>query len=173
METARIGAAPAGVGEAAAAAGALAAAVVASVARTSEATAERSGLAAQAASLQRRLAALEREDAEAYAAARAARGRGDHVLGPALDRAASVPLRIAQAACDVAVVAATVAGEGDPAAKADAAGAAILAEAAARASALLVEVNLATRSDDWRVEQAHTACTTAAEAVRRLGGPDA
>ena len=55
---------------------------------------------------------------------------------------------------DVAALAAVVAERGEQALRADAVAAALLAEAAARAAATLVEVNLGTTSSDERVARA-------------------
>jgi formiminotetrahydrofolate cyclodeaminase len=79
--------------------------------------------------------------------------------------AAEVPLRIAEAAADVSELAALAAAEAKPALRPDAAAAATLAEAAVRASAHLVDVNLATVPGDRRSTQA-AALATAAEAAR-------
>jgi formiminotetrahydrofolate cyclodeaminase len=78
------------------------------------------------------------------------RGR-DFNLGQALDRAADVPLAIAEAACDVAQLAAYVADHCEGDVRADAASAAALASGAARAAAHLVEVNLSMAEADVRV----------------------
>jgi len=158
-------------GAAASHAGALAAGVVRALAlAAADGWVNGPGVAAQAASLRRRLTRLAVEDADAYAAARAARGRGDHALGAALDRAAALPLEIARTAADVVSLAAEVALRGDPGRRADAAAAALLADAAARVGALLVEANLATAPGDERLAQAHAACEAAAAAASRAVG---
>jgi formiminotetrahydrofolate cyclodeaminase len=60
-------------------------------------------------------------------------------------------MEIAEAAVDVAALAAVVAERGDQALRADAVAAALLAQGAARAAATLVEVNLGTTESDSRV----------------------
>ena len=67
-------------------------------------------------------------------------------LGLLLERAAQIPLDIAEAAVDVASLAAVVAERGEQALRADAVAGALLAQGAARAAATLVEVNLGTTS---------------------------
>jgi formiminotetrahydrofolate cyclodeaminase len=141
-------------GSAAALATAVVAATVARAARASGSWEGASGIAAQADTLVARARPLARLDAAAYSAAleRLARvaaeeaeagGRRDHELRRVLEAAADVPLRIADAAADVAVLAAEVAELGDPASRPDMVAGAMLAEASARAAAQLVEVNLA------------------------------
>ena len=80
----------------------------------------------------------------ACAEAETAEARRD--LGTLLERAAQIPLDIAESAVDVASLAAVVAERGDQALRADAVAAALLAQGAARAAATLVEVNLGTTS---------------------------
>ena len=158
-------------GVAAALTGALAAAVVASAARAArEVWAEAGGAAAQAAKLQRRLIALARDDAEAYAAALDARGQGDEALGEALERAARAPLEIAEAAVDVVALATLVAEHGEVALRADAVTAATLAEAAVRAAATLVEVNLGVLPHDERLERARSLVAAASRSVTQADG---
>ena len=78
---------------------------------------------------------------------------------------------------DVAALAAVVAERGDQALRADAVSAALLAEAAARAAATLVEVNLGTTSSDERVARARdlagsaTAAAASAHATRSASRP--
>ena len=78
----------------------------------------------------------------------------DFALGVALLQAAEVPLRIAEAAADVAELAALAAAEGAPHLRPDATAAAALAEAATRAAAHLVEINLAIVPGDRHSERA-------------------
>ena len=158
-------------GSAAAAAAALAAALVTKVARA----AGDPGAAAQAELLAARLTGLAAEDADAYAEAVSALGRpaggsdrSDFVLGRTLRHAADVPLRIAEAAADVASLAASLGAAVPPDRHADAAGAAMLAEGTARAAAHLVEVNLAARPGDELVRRARAAADGAAAAVAAL-----
>ncbi len=80
---------------------------------------------------------------------------------------AGVPLEIAEVAVDVAALAAVVAERGDQAMRADAVSAALLAEAAARAAATLVEVNLGTTSSDERVARARDLAGSATAAAQR------
>lgn len=152
-----------GGGSAAAVAVAMAAGLTASVARASGSGWEGAGAAAaQAEQLRLRVSPLVEVDASAYDDALntlAQRGELaqpdlDAKLGEALDHAAAVPLRIAEAAADVTELAALVATHGEARVRADAAAAAVLAEAAARVAATLVEVNLATTEQDPRVSAA-------------------
>ncbi|HSL64783.1 MAG TPA: cyclodeaminase/cyclohydrolase family protein [Gaiellaceae bacterium] len=145
---------------------AMAAALTAMAARRSSGTwAQAGGAVAQAEALRRRATPLAQEDAEAYLEAVArleqrASGR-DAELGRALARAAEVPLLIAQVAADVAALAKEVAESGDPAVRGDATGAALLAQAAARAAAHLVEINLAAGPGDLRVLSANSLAAAA------------
>src|SRR6266700_3024039 len=101
-----------GAGPAAAIATAAAAALVAMAARFSrDSWAEASTTVAQAEALRRRALKLAREDADALDAVLAAR---DFHLGRTLARAADAPLAIGETACDVALLAAQVADQGDP-----------------------------------------------------------
>lgn len=157
--------APAG-GSVAAVVVALAAALVAKAARLSrDSWRHARGAAAQADALRARVLPLAEADAAAYAEAMAALERRDPDLGAALSRAAHVPLEIAEAAADVACLAASVADEGDPDARGDAATAAVFAEAAARAAAHLVEINLSAVRGDERVLLAQALVTTAERAA--------
>ncbi len=152
-----------GGGSAAAVVGAIAAAVCAKVAGF----AEDGGSVAQAAALCRRLTQLAEEDAHVFANALGELDRrdDDFKLGRALDRAAEAPLRIADACVDVAVLAASLASRGAPALQPDARAAAALAAGAARASAVLVEANLAVAPDDDRVRRARKLSEEAAAAA--------
>ena len=95
---------------------------------------------AQAEALRRRAVSLARDVADALEAFLAAQEVSDprqeardFELGRTLDRAADVPLAIAASACDVALLAAEVAGKGDGDVRADAVSAALMAHGAARA----------------------------------------
>jgi formiminotetrahydrofolate cyclodeaminase len=165
---------PAG-GSAAGVAAAVSAALVAMTARASTETwPEAVGIAVQADVLRDRLVALAQTDAELYG--RALRtlshpeelppDRRDHELGTALAQAAEAPLAIAVASGDVALLAAEAAARGDLRAQADAQVALVLAAAAAQAAARLVEVNLAAREEDARVQEARAAAAVAARASR-------
>src|SRR5437868_5721632 len=127
----------AGGGSAAALTVALAAGLVAMVARRSRETwSEAAGLSAQALAVQERIAPLAEADAEAWASAleALAGGRGDDELHQALADAVEIPLQIGEAAADVASMAALAAELGEGTFRGDAAAAALLAEAAARAA---------------------------------------
>ena len=65
-----------------------------------------------------------------------------------------MPLAIAEAALDVASLAAELVERGNPNIRGDAATAVLLSEAAVRATANLVEINLGTREGDERIERA-------------------
>ena len=152
-----------GGGSAAAPVGAIAAAVCAKVA----AFAGDGGAVAQAAALCRRLTQLAEEDARVFANALAELDRrdDDFKLGRALDEAAEAPLRIADACVDVASLASSLASSGTPELQPDARAAAALAAGAARASAVLVEANLAVAPDDDRVRRARKLSEAAASAA--------
>jgi formiminotetrahydrofolate cyclodeaminase len=164
------------VGSAAALVTATAAALVAKAARTSPLWDDAPAAAAQAETLRARAAPLAQADADAFAAAierldeprETDPDRRNFQLGRALEAAAGVPMRIASTAADVASLAADVAENGNPNLRPDATGAALLAEAAARAAAHLVEVNLAVGPDDPRVREARGHAEAAGAAVKRL-----
>ena len=162
-----------GAGYCAALALEMAAGLVTMAARVSRAEwGEARGAAAQATTLRERVAPLAERNVEAYRdavtllSAAESKGRDDE-LRDALARAAGVPLEIAEIAVDVASLAAVVAERGDQALRADAVSAALLAEAAARAAATLVEVNLGTTSSDERVARAGDLAGSAAAAAER------
>jgi formiminotetrahydrofolate cyclodeaminase len=122
------------------------------------------GAQAQGEALVRRAAALGEANARAYAAATAALAGNlpsapaatrDHLLGDMLERAAQAPLQLAAAAADTAALAVHVADHAPRLAAADAIAAAAIAAGVARAATHLVAVNLATRSGDARLAQAH------------------
>jgi hypothetical protein len=124
--------------------------------------------AVQADALRARAAGLAQADEAAYAAAAGllvGRGGHDFELGRALEEAAAVPLRIAEAGADVAELAAALAERVVPDARPDLAGAALLAAGAARAAAHLVEVNLAVSAGDERLQRARAAAAAAAAAA--------
>jgi formiminotetrahydrofolate cyclodeaminase len=141
-----------GGGSAAALVGAMAAALCTKVARFSG----DGGAGAQGAALRRRLTALAAEDAAAFTAAleHLHERRDDFDLGRALALAADVPLRIAAACADVADLAAALAEHGKPDLQPDARAASLLAAAASRSSALLVEANLGATPGDERILRA-------------------
>ncbi len=157
-------------GPVAAQAGAAAASVLAAVARE----AGDGAVAAQAEALCTRLQRLAAQDAAALAEARAAMpgpdqvpaasdGRRDFALGRALDRAAMVPLEIAEACADLVSLARGFSGRAEPLSVADVEAAALLATGAARAAAHLVEINLAVGLDDERAVRARAAAASRTE----------
>jgi len=145
---------------------ALAAALVAKAASRSEGWSEAAGGRAQALDLRDRLLDLAAQDARAYDRALTALDERDAQLSGALAEAAEVPLALAEACADVALLAAEGAERADGAARADAAAAAALAAGAARAAAKLVAVNLGAVEGDERVAAADRAAEAAADAAR-------
>ena len=139
------------------------------------------GAVAQAELLRGRLEQLARENARAYdealGALREARHEAgaadarDVALDAALTRAAELPLRISEAAADVAALAELAANEGDQSARADAAAAALLAHAGAAAAANLIAVNLTAGPDDPRALRAAQLADSARESALRVLGP--
>jgi formiminotetrahydrofolate cyclodeaminase len=73
----------------------------------------------------------------------------------------------------VASLAADLVEHGNPNIRGDAAAAALLSEAAVRATANLVEVNLATREGDERVERARALVEMSRRISRRVIEPEA
>lgn len=164
-------------GTAAAAAAAMAAALVTMVARGSSGWTDGAGVASQARALRSRLTSLGDDDAAAFAQVMATMRetsgtpeQRDFTLGTALLHAAEVPLRIAEAAADVAELAAISAAEGSAHLRPDATAAAALAEAATRAAAHLVGVNLATVPGDRHSERAGLLAAAAGAARARALG---
>jgi formiminotetrahydrofolate cyclodeaminase len=139
------------------------------------------GAVAQAEALRRRVLPLADEDARAYESFLEARRLSEKVgpeardaaIGAALSHAADVPLAIAEAALDVASLACELAERGNPNLRGDAATAVLLAEAAARATANLVEINLATREGAERVERAREIVEQTRRISRRVVEPAA
>ena len=137
------------------------------------------GAAAQAEALRARVLPLADEDARAYESFILARRMPedfdpqvrDAAIGEALSRAADVPLAIAEAALDVASLAAQLVERGNPNLRGDAATAALLSEAAVRATANLVEINLATREGDERIERARGLVEMSRRISRRVLEP--
>jgi len=164
-----------GAGSVAAVMVAMSSAVVAMAARSSaEAWPDAGGAVAQAEALRRRALPLVDADARALGDAIALlepatdsegleHDRRDFELGLALALAADVPLSIVQIAADVAALAKDVAENGGAEVRPDAVGAAVLAHGAARAAAHLVEINLATSEDDFRVLAARSLEAAAGE----------
>jgi formiminotetrahydrofolate cyclodeaminase len=164
-------------GTAAAISAAMAAALVAMVGRGSSSWQNGAVIAAQAMALRARLTALGEDDASAFAQVlvtmrertRTPEQR-DVALGAALVQAAEVPLRIGEAAADVAELAAIAAVEGAPHLRPDAAVAAVLAKAAVRAATHLVEINLAVVPGDHQSESAARLSRAATAARERALG---
>jgi len=165
-----------GAGSAAAIVVAMAAGLVTMVARASkELWPEAGGAIGQAEAFRARVAPLAQADAEVYREALTALRRRealeeryrDQQLRAALERAAEIPLKIAEAGSDLACLAALLVENGNPEVRADAAAASLLAEGGARAAAKLVEINLGTTEDDPRVRHVQTLVAVAAEASER------
>ncbi len=141
-----------GGGGASAITAALAAGLVAMAARFSAAQLPGAeDLAARADRLRGRAADLVDEDARVYGAVLEAfalprdtgTGERERRLRETLEQAAAVPGEMAEIAAQVAGMAATVAGAGNPNLRGDSISAAVLAEAAARSAAALVDINVA------------------------------
>ena len=164
-----------GGGALAALTGAAAAAVVAMAARRSSDWDEAGAVVAQAELLRKRLSELAPANVEVYERALAAladagrtgQGARDELLGQSLERAAAFPLQIADAASNVAELAALVAEKGAADARGDAAAAAMLALGATRAAAHLVEINLGVLDRDERLLRASRLAADAAAAAAR------
>jgi formiminotetrahydrofolate cyclodeaminase len=152
---------------------AMAAGLIASAARRTADWPEAKGVSAQAQALRARVERLAEANEEAYLEAlaliegAAEDGTRDAAIGKALDTAAELPLSIAECAYDVALLGAEAAQHAAPGGAEDAAAAAVLAEAAARASAGLVAANLVSRPGDERVQQAQRLAEAATDAARR------
>ncbi len=165
-----------GAGSAAAIVVAMAAGLVGMVARASKGHwAEAGGAIGQAEALRARVAPLAEADAAAYTQALSAlRDREqfearyrDQKLQAALEHAAEIPIRIAEAGTDVAALAALLVENGNPEVRADAAAAAALAEGGTRAAAKLVQINLGATEDDPRIRHVSALVAAAAEASER------
>lgn len=165
-----------GGGSVAAIAGAMAAGLAAMAARFSEEYwPDARGAVAQAETLRSRLAFLAQVDADAYEEALAtfrlpkdvAPSERDAAIGLALSHAADVPLQVAEAATDIAELAALAAEHGNPNLRGDAAAAALLAEAVARAAANLVAINLGVTAEDERISRSHRIVEAASAAAKR------
>jgi hypothetical protein len=126
---------------------------------------ERRGAAGQADALRRRAGRLQSRNAASYADVLRAFDQGGAELGAALERAAVVPLLVADAANDVALLASHTADRCDPRFRADAVAAASLAAGAAAAAAELVAANLIALEGDERVERARDLARSAALAA--------
>jgi formiminotetrahydrofolate cyclodeaminase len=113
-------------------------------------------VAARLAALRTRFLELAEEDTEAYAAVLGSQGEDRE---RALSRAADVPLELAEAAVEVADTARGLGATGNPTLRGDAETAALLAAAAAKAAANLVEINLEARPEDDRIARARALAT--------------
>jgi formiminotetrahydrofolate cyclodeaminase len=164
-----------GGGALAALTGALSAALVEMAARNSPDWELRGAAVAQAMVLRERLAELAPLNDEVYEQAVASlqlthavdSGSRRALIGTSLERAAAFPLAIAEAAANVAELAAVVAEDGDPNVRPDATAAAMLALGATRAAAHLVEINLGVLERDERLLRATRLAADAAAASAR------
>ena len=137
------------------------------------------GAVGQAEALRARVLPLADEDARAYESFLLARRMSkdfdpqvrDAAIGEALSRAADLPLAIAETALDVASLAAELVERGNPNLHGDAATAVLLSEAAVRATANFVEINLATREGDERIERARELVEMSRRISRRVLEP--
>jgi len=168
---------PAG-GSVAAVVTALAASLVAMAARSSrDCWSGAGGAIAQAEALAARAAPLAQADAEAYADATVAlhldraaldSPTRDSLLASTLERAADVPLAIADVASDVALLAAETSEACDEDVRPEALSACLLAEAAGRTAAHLVQINLGTAEGDPRLAAVRGIERALAEARERV-----
>lgn len=121
---------------------------------------------------------LAERDLKAYApvleALRMATGdqQRDERLAAALSAAAEPPLAIAEAASEVASLAAVLARTGNPKLRGDSITGATLAEAACRAAVSLVRINLSAQTDDPRLAHAVALAAHAADARAQALSPD-
>ena len=171
------GAAAPGGGCAAAAAVAIGAGLCAMTARLSARQLSKdqaAELAADASALQVSAAALIQADASSYQAVLAARrpanveadaSQADRVAA-ALSAAADVPLQVLGLGAEVARLAGRLAADGNPNLRGDAVTGLLLAEAGARAAALLVGINLASAPDDDRHARARRLLQDVANSAR-------
>lgn len=138
---------------------------------------EARAVTAQARALRERVVPLAQADSEAYAEVLAlqlpANGptpERDFALGVALDRAAELPLAIAETAADVTELTAHAATSCDVRVRGEVLTAAVLSEAAVRAAAGLVEINLSMAAGDERMARGREAAAAAAAALRHVEG---
>jgi methenyltetrahydrofolate cyclohydrolase len=166
---------PAG-GSAAAVAIAMGAALTAMAARAASGQwDDADGAAAQADALRKRVAPLAQADADAFDRARLAlaapegeeQAERDAQIGDALSEAAGALVLIAEAGSEVASLAALTCEKGDADARGDSVTATLLAEAGTQAAANLVEINLATREGDRRIQDARRMLSSASAARTR------
>ena len=151
----------------------MASGLIAMAARTSPDWEEGAGVAAQAEALRARVTPLALADSDAYAdvleALRASADGRPRDLAAALRRASELPLAIAEAAADTATLGAYAAGRCKASVRGEALVAVVLAEAAARAAARLVEINLAAATHEPHHERARRALEEAASALNQAG----
>jgi formiminotetrahydrofolate cyclodeaminase len=161
-------------GSAAAAVAALAAALVTKAARRSrDVWPEAGGSIAQAAALDARLREVAEGLEQSYQEAIGSLQAGDaDAIAQALPQAAQDPLELARVAADIGLLAVEAAHRCDQAHHADVTVAAMLAEAAARSAAHLVDVNLLSRTEDARSSEARMLVARAAEAAATLASED-
>ena len=124
----------------------------------------RAGVIGRAEELRARVEPLADADAEAYGAFMAERS------DESLERIVAIPFELAEAAAEVAELAALVASEGNPNVSGDAAAGADLAAAAASVAARLVAINAA--AGDERVPRARELAVRAASAAARTSARD-
>lgn len=123
-------------------------------------------------------ASLLQDDAESYGrvitAMRSRAGADpavrERAVAAALSDAANVPMDIIALGAEVARLAARLAAGGNPSLRGDAVTAALLAEAGARAAAVLVGINLAGLPDDERHARAGSLLAEAADSARAAAG---
>ena len=147
---------------------------------TAELAADADGLSARTASLiqadaesyLRVLTALRQPDraAESHQPEGTAAESRKHRIAEALSEAAKVPMAVVEEAAEVAHLAARLAADGNPSLRGDAITALLLAEAGARAAAVLVGINLAGSPDDDRPARAEQILQGVAGAVREVLG---
>ncbi len=159
-----------GGGAAAAVTVTLAAALAGMAARLSENhLPDAAELAQKAEELRTAATPLTEADAAAYAEVIAAQREGANIR-KALSGAADVPLAVAEAGSGVAGIAARLVEDGNPNLKGDAVAAVLLAEAATRAAATLVEINLSGGdAQDERLARARELVEAATEARHAVG----
>jgi methenyltetrahydrofolate cyclohydrolase len=98
---------------------------------------------------------------------RSAEGR-QHRIAVALSGAAMIPMQVIELAGQVVRLAAGLAADGNPNLRGDAVTAVLLAEAGARAAAVLARINLADAPADARLARAEQVLTEVAESVRAV-----
>jgi formiminotetrahydrofolate cyclodeaminase len=124
------------------------------------------GIAAQAVARRTRCLELATRDAEAFESAVEALELGQSVERP-LRHTVDVLLELADAAADIAELAALAAERSDPLVQVDAVSAALLAESAVRVAGLLIRVNLTVIPRDERLRRLDLAERAAEQAAGR------